>query len=101
MTEHEGASTRGTVLMAGTSVQRGEQPPDARHPFGDGQERYFWSLLAAFGIFIAGAGRRRAPRPAYHAPRAEDVADEVDRRLTSRLSLVPHVFLDPTQAPAE
>ena len=27
-----------------------------RHPFGYGQERYFWSLLAAFGIFIAGAG---------------------------------------------
>src|SRR5262249_9222671 len=24
--------------------------------FGYGQERYFWSLLAAFGIFIAGAG---------------------------------------------
>jgi len=29
---------------------------DPGHPFGYGQERYFWSLLAAFGIFIAGAG---------------------------------------------
>ena len=26
------------------------------HPFGDGQERYFWSLLAAFGIFVAAGG---------------------------------------------
>jgi cation diffusion facilitator family transporter len=31
------------------------------------------------------------------ADRAEDVADEVDRRLVDRLPLVPHVFLDPTQ----
>jgi len=39
-----------------TSVHRGERPPDRDHPFGYGQERYFWSLLAAFGIFVAGAG---------------------------------------------
>jgi cation diffusion facilitator family transporter len=39
-----------------TSLRRGARPADARHPFGYGQERYFWSLLAAFGIFIAGAG---------------------------------------------
>jgi len=38
------------------SVHQGERPADSRHPFGYGQERYFWSLLAAFGIFIAGAG---------------------------------------------
>jgi divalent metal cation (Fe/Co/Zn/Cd) transporter len=31
------------------------------------------------------------------ADRAEDVADDIDRRLSERLSLVPHVFLDPTQ----
>jgi cation diffusion facilitator family transporter len=37
-------------------VHRGERPADRRHPFGYGQERYFWSLLAAFGIFVAGAG---------------------------------------------
>jgi cation diffusion facilitator family transporter len=39
-----------------TSVRQGRRPPDRDHPFGYGQERYFWSLLAAFGIFVAGAG---------------------------------------------
>jgi cation diffusion facilitator family transporter len=39
-----------------TSLRRSGRPADERHPFGYGQERYFWSLLAAFGIFIAGAG---------------------------------------------
>jgi cation diffusion facilitator family transporter len=39
-----------------TSVHKSQRPPDAQHPFGYGQDRYFWSLLAAFGIFIAGAG---------------------------------------------
>jgi cation diffusion facilitator family transporter len=39
-----------------TSVRQSERPPDRQHPFGYGQARYFWSLLAAFGIFIAGAG---------------------------------------------
>jgi cation diffusion facilitator family transporter len=38
------------------SLRRSEKPPDRRHPFGYGNERYFWSLLAAFGIFVAGAG---------------------------------------------
>lgn len=39
-----------------TSIFRSSRPPDAEHPFGYGQERYFWSLLAAFGIFMLGAG---------------------------------------------
>jgi cation diffusion facilitator family transporter len=38
------------------SLRQSARPADARHPFGYGQERYFWSLLAAFGIFIAGGG---------------------------------------------
>jgi len=38
------------------SLRRSARPADVRHPFGYGQERYFWSLLAAFGIFIAGGG---------------------------------------------
>ncbi|RFS81008.1 cation diffusion facilitator family transporter [Actinomadura spongiicola] len=38
------------------SLRRSERPPDRRHPFGYGNETYVWSLLAAFGIFVAGAG---------------------------------------------
>jgi cation diffusion facilitator family transporter len=38
------------------SLRKSVKPADTQHPFGYGQERYFWSLLAAFGIFIAGAG---------------------------------------------
>jgi cation diffusion facilitator family transporter len=34
----------------------GEREPDAEHPFGYGKERFFWSFLAAVGIFVAGAG---------------------------------------------
>jgi cation diffusion facilitator family transporter len=52
---HSAADTLNQAFLL-TSVRRGERPPDSRHPFGYGQERYFWSLLAAFGIFIAGAG---------------------------------------------
>lgn len=39
-----------------TSINRARKPADEEHPFGYGQERYFWSLLAAFGIFVLGAG---------------------------------------------
>ena len=54
-TAHSAADTLNQGLLL-ASVHRGERPADSRHPFGYGQERYFWSLLAAFGIFIAGAG---------------------------------------------
>jgi cation diffusion facilitator family transporter len=52
---HSLADTMNQAFLL-TSLRRGNRPADERHPFGYGQERYFWSLLAAFGIFIAGAG---------------------------------------------
>ena len=35
--------------------RRSRRPPDPRHPFGHGREAYVWSLLAAVGLFVAGA----------------------------------------------
>jgi cation diffusion facilitator family transporter len=52
---HSAADTLNQAFLL-TSIRQGRRPADARHPFGYGQERYFWSLLAAFGIFVAGAG---------------------------------------------
>ena len=52
---HSVADTLNQIFLL-TSIHRGNQPADTSHPFGYGQERYFWSLLAAFGIFVAGGG---------------------------------------------
>ena len=41
-------------LMA--ALRKSRKAPDPKHPFGYGMERYFWSLLAAVGIFVLGAG---------------------------------------------
>jgi cation diffusion facilitator family transporter len=35
--------------------RRSRRPPDPRHPLGHGREAYVWSLLAALGLFVAGA----------------------------------------------
>ena len=52
---HSAADTLNQAFLL-TSVHRGKRAADPSHPFGYGQERYFWSLLAAFGIFVAGGG---------------------------------------------
>ncbi|HEY2579824.1 MAG TPA: cation diffusion facilitator family transporter [Streptosporangiaceae bacterium] len=52
---HSAADTLNQAFLL-ASIRQGRRPADHRHPFGYGQERYFWSLLAAFGIFVAGAG---------------------------------------------
>jgi cation diffusion facilitator family transporter len=43
-------------LFLVVSVRRSERPADDLHPFGYGAERFFRSLIAAVGIFVAGGG---------------------------------------------
>ena len=52
---HSLADTLNQVFLM-AAIRRSRKPADARHPFGYGMERYFWSLLAAVGIFVLGAG---------------------------------------------
>jgi len=44
-------TNQGLLLIA---VHRSSRAADEKHPFGYGRERYFWSLLAAVGIFVGG-----------------------------------------------
>jgi cation diffusion facilitator family transporter len=44
-------TNQGLLLVA---IRRSNRPADDKHPFGYGRERYFWSLLAAVGIFVGG-----------------------------------------------
>jgi len=37
-----------------TSLRRAGRAPNREHPFGYGKERFFWSFLAAVGIFVTG-----------------------------------------------
>jgi cation diffusion facilitator family transporter len=41
-------------MLLYVGVRRGMHPADDRHPLGYGQARFFWSLLAAVGIFVIG-----------------------------------------------
>src|SRR3954463_4389565 len=50
---HSLADTANEVLLL-VAVKRSNRAADERHPFGYGRERYFWSLLAAVGIFVGG-----------------------------------------------
>ncbi|MET8010211.1 cation diffusion facilitator family transporter [Streptomyces sp. NPDC005271] len=50
---HSVADSLNEVFLL-ASLKRSKRSPDARHPFGYGKERYFWSLLAAVGIFVMG-----------------------------------------------
>ena len=52
---HSVADTVNQVFLL-TALKRSKKPADSQHPFGYGMERYFWSLLAAVGIFVLGAG---------------------------------------------
>ena len=50
---HSLADTTNEAFLL-VAVKRSEKPADERHPFGYGRERYFWTLLAAVGIFVGG-----------------------------------------------
>jgi cation diffusion facilitator family transporter len=52
-TLHSLADT-GNQLLLLKGLRRARRRPDARHPFGYGAELFYWSLLAALGIFVAG-----------------------------------------------
>jgi cation diffusion facilitator family transporter len=51
---HSIADTSNQLLLL-VSIELGSRPPDEEHPFGYGKERFFWTLLAAVLIFLAGA----------------------------------------------
>ena len=52
-TLHSVADTGNEVLLF-VGVRRSGRPADGRHPYGYGQERWFWAFLAALGIFVVG-----------------------------------------------
>ena len=51
---HSVADTTNQLLLL-VSIGLGDREPDEEHPFGYGKERFFWTLLAAVLIFLAGA----------------------------------------------
>jgi len=51
---HSWADTTNQMFLL-FALKRSRRPADTTHPFGYGKERYFWSLLAAVGIFVTGA----------------------------------------------
>jgi cation diffusion facilitator family transporter len=51
---HSVADTTNQIFLL-ISLRVSRKPADETHPFGYGKERFFWSLLAAVGIFVSGA----------------------------------------------
>lgn len=51
---HSWADTGNEIFLI-IAERRGAKAPDGRHPLGFGRETYFWSTIAAFGLFTAGA----------------------------------------------
>ena len=54
-TVHSLADVGNQVLLKVGEV-RGRQGPDEVHPFGRGQEKYFWALVSAVSVFFIGCG---------------------------------------------
>jgi cation diffusion facilitator family transporter len=51
---HSWADTGNEVFLV-IAYRLSRRPPDRAHPLGHGREAYVWSLLAALGLFVAGA----------------------------------------------
>jgi cation diffusion facilitator family transporter len=51
---HSWADTGNEIFLL-IANRRSRRPADPTHPFGHGREAYVWSLLAAIGLFVAGA----------------------------------------------
>jgi zinc transporter 9 len=54
-TIHSLADVGNQVLLKVGEV-RGRGGPDRQHPFGRGQEKYFWALISAVSVFFVGCG---------------------------------------------
>jgi zinc transporter 9 len=54
-TVHSLADIANQVLLKVGEV-RGRGGPDSTHPFGHGQERFFWALVSAVSVFFVGCG---------------------------------------------
>src|SRR6195952_5619232 len=52
---HSFADTLNQIFLM-AALKRSQKPARVRTPFGYGMKRYFWSLIAAVGIFVLGAG---------------------------------------------
>src|SRR5580698_1922084 len=51
---HSLADTANDFLLLVAQLRSGRRPDD-QHPLGYGREAYFWALIAALGVFVAGA----------------------------------------------
>jgi zinc transporter 9 len=54
-TIHSVADVSNQVLLKIGEV-RGRRGPDRQHPFGRGQEKFFWALVSAVSVFFVGCG---------------------------------------------
>jgi zinc transporter 9 len=54
-TVHSLADVANQLLLKIGEV-RGRRGPDATHPFGRGQEKFFWALVSAVSVFFVGCG---------------------------------------------
>jgi len=81
-TVHSMADVGNQVLLKVGEI-RGRGGPDAEHPFGRGQEKFFWALVSAVSVFFIGCGIN-----IYHGIHALLSPDEVAPFTTLVLGLL-------------